>query len=190
MPISMGIDPSLAATAVCVYTPIQVWGEVIKSASRGRELRSRMTRYDAIVRKVMSLVDEVQPGEICLEGYSFGSKGNALASLAEFGGLLRQAVCDFGGARGVTPREISPAQVKKFATNKGNAGKIEVAIACVKRWDVAYATDDEYDAYVLARMGACLAGWEEPQTQWQAKVIEGLRPLEAPAGTRKTHEVT
>lgn len=70
--------------------------------------------------------------------------------------------------------EVPPTSLKKWATGKGNAKKVQVVTALVKRYGCEYATDDEYDAFALARMAAQVIGWDEPVTINQKAVIEKL----------------
>ena len=54
---------------------------------------------------------------IFIEGYSFGSKGRAIFQIAENGGILKYRLT------GQEYHIIPPANVKKFATGKGNSNK-------------------------------------------------------------------
>lgn len=55
--------------------------------------------------------------------------------------------------------EVTPQAVKKYATGKGNASKDQVAIATTKRYpNVDVTNNNEADAFVLAAIGARLAG--------------------------------
>ncbi len=165
MPTLVAIDPSLTGTAVCLYSPEDLLMYTFSSKPSGPELAARLDRFWGLIRKI---ADCVSPGEpIYLEGYSFGSKGRAMLTLAEFGGLLRNRLAGIG-----VVTEIPPSSLKKFATGKGNADKLKVAVAVAKRYDVEFASDDEYDAYALARLGACLEGWEQPQTEFQQAVVD------------------
>ena len=65
----------------------------------------------------------------------------------ELGGVIRRALYLQGSTYVVVP----PASLKKFAA-KGNAKKDEVRLEVYKRWGVEFETNDEVDAYVLARI--------------------------------------
>jgi len=171
----IGIDPSLSATAICPYTigvvkqpPIHV----LAADPPVKNVSDRICRWNDLVERIASEMDcHGQIRAIAIEGYSFGSRGGRMADLAEFGGLLRNEILT---GFSVPLFEIPPTSVKKFATGKGNTGKIAVATALIKRYDVEYETDDEYDAYAIARMCACLVGLEKPQTKFQEEALKGL----------------
>ena len=64
--------------------------------------------------------------------------------------------------------EVSPTSVKKYATGIGNASKMQVMAAAIKRYpEVTIPDDNAADALILAAMGARLLG--EP-------IEEALRP--------------
>lgn len=85
---------------------------------------------------------------VVIEGYSFGSKGNAVINLGELGGVIRLALSD-ANKRYV---EIPPSCVKLFATGKGNAPKDEVLAAAIRKLGYARANHNEADALWLLEM--------------------------------------
>lgn len=82
---------------------------------------------------------------VVIEGYSFGSRGNAILSAAELGGVIRMALHDLG-YRWV---DVPPATLKKLATGKGNASKEQVLAAAIRRLGYEGASPDEADALWL-----------------------------------------
>ena len=66
----------------------------------------------------MSLYD-MKSTKVFIEGYSYGSKGQALFQIAENGGILKS----FLRAKKIKYDVIVPSVVKKCATGKGNANK-------------------------------------------------------------------
>lgn len=69
---------------------------------------------------------------------------------------------------GITVVEVTPGQVKKYATGKGNSGKQAVLLATDRRYPMVGVTNDnEADALTLAAMGA----------RWLATPIENTLPL-------------
>jgi hypothetical protein len=111
---------------------------------------------------------------ICIEGYSYGSKGGKAFDRVEFGGILRHhLVC--GMQRPI--KEVPPATLKLFVCGKGGGpgtDKAGVKLAAYKRWHVEFDNDNETDAYVLARMAACIWGGEEPANDAQRRALEKL----------------
>jgi crossover junction endodeoxyribonuclease RuvC len=163
--VVVGIDPSLTGTAVCVAgnNPERF------SSVPAEGLRGRMLRFITLANTVVNAVP--LNARVMLEDYSFGSRGDAVTNLAEYGGILRMKLLE------ITPDvvEVTPSQLKKFATGKGNADKTAIAVAAFKRWGIEFATSDETDAFVLAQIGLCYSGQQEPDNAAQREVIETLR---------------
>lgn len=79
---------------------------------------SQEERFDIISSWAMKILDRIKPDELCLEGYSMGSRGK-IFDIAENIGLLKHKIWK-SGIPFITP---APTQVKKFYTGKGNANK-------------------------------------------------------------------
>lgn len=179
----VGIDPSLTGTAVCVMREDGKVRMTRHGSKPADGIHARLARYGALVNAVCGTFDHFRPACIAIEGYSFGSQGRGIRDGAEFGGLLRDEIA--ATFPGVPFHEIPPKSVKQFATGRGNADKMAVAVACVKRWGVEFATSDEYDAYVLARMAACAARFAVPENEGQRKAmgfLETKKPKEKKRG--------
>lgn len=161
----MGIDPSLTGMAVCVLGDDLVVTERFSSSPEGRTVRARIARYTHLTDLVMQVAERHTPRLVLLEGYSYGSEGSAKLYQAELGGFLRGDLCTLEA----DILEVAPGTLKKFATGKGVGTKVAVVAAVALRWGVQFATDDEYDAYALARMARCLAGLEEPANKAQCE---------------------
>lgn len=187
--IIVGIDPSLTGLAVCTYYDNGEYGMQTFSSEPATTLEARLERYVYLARKAIDDIPKDCP--VFLEGYSFGSRGSAVLTMAEFGGVFRfllsrrayvRAGSYFVDALGIT--EVPPTCLKKFVTGKGTADKTAMAMGAYKRWSVEFRTNDEVDAYSLARMGACVLGWEEPANDKQREAIASLRG-EKPAKKKK-----
>jgi crossover junction endodeoxyribonuclease RuvC len=94
-------------------------------------------------------------------------------NIAEFGGLLRWRLTKLCS----DVREVPPSTLKQFATGKGNANKTLMVASLTKRYGVEFSSDDEYDAYGLARLGACLLGWEKPANDGQKKAVAKMKEM-------------
>lgn len=173
---SIGIDPSLSNLAVCVVAdgpPVE--SSFSSECPKEKTLGARVARFRKLVNSVAIWLRENAPhGVVFLEGYSFGSKGAAILTLAEFGMYLRcRLLMD-----GYTVVEVPPGTLKKFAANNGNAKKAAVVSALSKRYDRDdLVTDDKADAFGLAMLGAQVLGTEEPQTEFQRKAADNVRAL-------------
>lgn len=179
----VAIDPSLTGMAVCVWRRGWDAPSVLlrhESKGVGRTVRERMRRYESHLLHVSRALTECMPDMVLVEGYSFGSRGAAVIDLGEFGALLRAEIL-----RRICDRplyEVPPSCLKKFVTGKGNANKEQMAAHVSKRWDQIFDTNDETDAYALAQLGRCLAGWKEPETAFMRDVVaqvRGEKPVKA-----------
>lgn len=180
-PTVMGIDPGLTGLAVCCATPAVDGADfevqLFTSKPRGDSVRARIDRYCELADLVMQVTDRFHPSLVLLEGYSYASQGSS-KTLAEFGGVLRTELCELDA----DILEVSPMTLKKFATGKGSGNKIQMVAAITLRWGVGFGTDDEYDAYALARMGACIGHLIEPDTMAQREAIQTVLNGRKPKG--------
>lgn len=117
---------TLRAPAVQGVNRLSYWRDVFGALFRDN-------RYDAVV----------------IEGYSFGSSGQAVIQIAELGGLVRLLMTDAG----VPFVQIAPTKLKKYATGKGNAGKEQVTIEAVHRAGRTFTDNNAADAWWLMQMG-------------------------------------
>lgn len=126
---------------------------------------ARIERFRDLRNRAMNAMNEIgKPRLVFIEGYSYGSSGQAILDLAEFGGLIRTALM---GWCGLNLREVPPNTIKQFATEKG-AGKKEFIMAHVaRRWGQIFQTNDECDAWLLSRMAGVAAGWAKAETMTQ-----------------------
>ncbi|OUM85664.1 MAG: hypothetical protein BAA01_09335 [Bacillus thermozeamaize] len=102
-------------------------------------------------KRMVTLIDEVmrhlQPEDIiCIEGFGFASQ--QAIQLGGIGWGIRMALY----RRGIAYTEVSPSQVKKFASGKGNTKKDEMAVHIYKRWGFEHSSDNVRDAFVLAQI--------------------------------------
>lgn len=166
MTMAAGLDLSLTSTGLVVLDTETVWfaSQVITSNFRGIE-RAR----DIAVRAVQS---GGSPALWVIEGYAYGAANMAKhMELAELGGVVKAVLWERGQKYIVVP----PARVKKFATGKGNSQKDEMRLAVFKRWGFEAKTNDEVDAYVLARIGLAVLGYDEGLTVAQREVVAEIR---------------
>jgi crossover junction endodeoxyribonuclease RuvC len=84
---------------------------------------------------------------VCLEGLSFGSKGNSLAQM----GALHYLVRLFLYHNKIDYKIITPTQLKKFVTGSGRVQKNLMLLKIYKKWGIEFDDDNLADAYALAR---------------------------------------
>lgn len=157
MPTILALDPSLTATGYAIGTTgghqagsegdraAQVnLGTLTPGAAQGKGLDRLVWLRD----RALSLA---APADlVVLEGYSYASKGRAIISLGEFGGVLRVALMEAG----VPFVEVSPNGRAKFATGRGNASKEQVMAEAIRRLGYAGHDNNEADALWLYAMAA------------------------------------
>jgi Holliday junction resolvasome RuvABC endonuclease subunit len=164
-PRVMGIDPALNSTGV-VY-PGPDGAPVIQLYRPPKESADGMARIAWMRRWLSSLLRIVKPDVVAIEGYSFGSKGQAVFNIGEFGGVMRFTIWEAGAAI----VEVPPATLKVYATGSGNAEKDAMIAEAIRRLGYAGSNRDEADAAWLFAMamdayGAPIA--ELPQTHRRA----------------------
>lgn len=115
-----------------------------------RSHSSGMRRLDWIRAQVRMMCRHYDPAIVVVEGYSFGSKGQAVYGIAELGGVVRLALHDLRTPFVVVP----PASLKKYSTGRGNAKKEEVLVAAVKRLGYHGHNNNIADAMWLRQMAA------------------------------------
>ena len=112
---------------------------------------------------------------ICMEGYSFGSRG-MLADLGELGGLIKDV---FDNSLGIIYTIVGPNQLKKFATGKGSGKKNVVMMKVYKKYGVEFDDDNECDAFVLAKIAQAMVMRNEIDLdKAQLEVIDKLMSKE------------
>lgn len=120
------------------------------------------------IKELLSSVP--QDTSIAIEGYSFGSIGNAIYGIGELGGVIRLLCFDMS----FSVRIVPPTVVKKFACGKGNAAKKVV----VETYNQIYQTqfrlkdNNEVDALCLARILYYHLSRDVVLLQYQREVIE------------------
>lgn len=186
----IGLDPSLTVTAAVLL-------EEFKVCQTGTfEPKTRNTERLVEIREAVSLfIDLYRPELIAIEGYSFGSHNRASIAMGELGGVLRALFFDLK----IDWIEVSPTQLKRFATGHGNAAKDLVLKEVYRRFEVDFPSTHLAEAFVLARIGshvlAHLDGKEHPtmtvfQIETIKKILKSYTPkfLQACAGLRNFTE--
>ena len=140
-PRVLGLDLSLTAAgwAVVVAGSVTSHG-VIKSKEAG------MARLIEISNAVFLLAHENYIDLAAIEGYSFGSRGDALTKLAELGGIVRYRLHEAL----VPVVEISPGTWRKEVLGKGNLAKDQVRLAAFKKYGLEIADHNALEAALIA----------------------------------------
>ena len=167
----VGIDYSLTSPAVCIdngnlmfyylTSKIKYSGAISEDifGYKHKEWKDAIERFTYISDFVMDLLSKCYNPQIFIEGYSFGSKGQAVFQIAENGGILKYRL-----QKRFTCKTIVPSVVKNLATGKGNADKQKMYEAFTKTQgvDLMKAFDqqtlnnpitDIVDSYFIMRAG-------------------------------------
>ena len=172
----VGLDLSLSSTGY--HTLI---GELV-SGSIDTDGLGGMERIDFILARVAELVHE--DDFVVIENNAFNAVGRAKSGLAELNGIIKFWLW----RRKIQYVLVAPSTLKKFILGKGQGEKSFVIREVFKAYGLNATTDDEADACVLAHIGACLIGREEPRNQAQREVLFTLTGEKKKPKRRKLQE--
>jgi Holliday junction resolvasome RuvABC endonuclease subunit len=160
----LGLDLSLTATGWCTAGEWALqWGVHETKKLRGME---RLATLQTAIQEQARLADLV-----IIEGFAFGAKGKAVYEIAGLGYLVRYWLWKKQKPFVL----VTPTQLKKFVTGKGNCDKQLVLREVYRRWGHVIDDDNAADAVGLGYIGMSLAGEWNPQTAEQKAVIADLR---------------
>lgn len=157
----VGIDPSTKTGIVSIHSS----GKLIHRREITSRIKDDPYRFMDIAEEVVA---DLQEGDvICIEGFSYGSKGAGVSTQYGIGWLIRAELIK----NGYSYHEVSPSSLKKFATGKGNTKKDAMVLPIYKRWGFESDSDNIRDAYVLAQMARALHE-EVELANYQKEVLE------------------
>lgn len=141
----LGLDPSLTATgwAALDKSGMRHGSGVFKAGPKLKGWNRLMWQMDELA----SVIDQYTPEIAVIEGYAMTGTYNS--GLIEIGALLRWSCLRLG----LPFVEVSPGQIKKYATGKGNAQKDQVMLAVWKQWGFDPPDNNVADAYAAAQIG-------------------------------------
>jgi crossover junction endodeoxyribonuclease RuvC len=149
----VGLDLSLSSTGFCCISPEGFRLETIKSKSQTKQatLSNKIERAHLIVADIIyEVAISSPPDKIYIEAPIVLSHGGSVLDLTRLFHLTTYGLWNLG-FKIIT---VQPTVLKKFVTGKGNASKEDMIMAFVKeRTGHEAKSDDEVDAYWLARMG-------------------------------------
>lgn len=157
----VGIDPSTK----CGLVIIDDDGIIIEQKEIKPNVQDDPQRFMDIARQIINTLH--YHDVICIEGFSYGSKGAGVSIQYGIGWLIRSELI----RNGYQYYEVAPSGVKKFATGKGNVNKDNMVLPIFKKWGFEHKSDNVRDAYVMAQIAKALDGKEE-LTEYQKEVIE------------------
>jgi len=163
----VGIDPSLTGFAMVALYPDGVLVQSEHTTKSTKTLSGRVERLGVLASAAENFVKEHLPSLCLIEGYAHAAKWKA-AAIGELGGVVRTRIV---GLADVTV-EVPPTMLKKFATGKGNAGKLDVVQKVGKKFNVVFKTDNMADALGLAWLGGAVVGFCETTNAPQREIVK------------------
>lgn len=112
---------------------------------------------------------------VAIENYSYMSRYSHAHSIGELGGVVRVALRE----RQIPFVEIPPTCRAKFATGKGNAGKVQVMEQITQKTGIVWEgndADDRCDAWILEQMLLVKLGLSS--YTWNSEQLKGLNGVE------------
>lgn len=173
----IGIDPSLTSTGIVALNDGIV---EIAEVTKNRPELGTIERVRLIREKINKTIQHpnLTPDLIVIEGFSYGSKGRSVFDIAHLGWRVREDLELFKNSNNIPWIEVSPTQLKKFATGKGNANKEIILQQVFKHWGYETHDNNIADAYVLAKIGEAYLnvknGNKPKLTKFQHEVIGQL----------------
>ena len=175
--IYVGLDPSLTGFGVAAVGAgvDQTW--LIKPKKTGVD---RLLEISYILADTFS--DLARRGDhiadVAIEDTVRASYASSV--LGELAGVVKTTCNTVLQGQARYPLKVPPATLKKFATGRGNAKKVEIVLAVYKHFGKEIRDDNEADAYVLAQMAS-----GHSATKYQQEIQEKLRS----GGFRDAHEL-
>lgn len=166
----LGIDQSLSDTGICILTEKDHKLLSIKSNPDKSEFGD-LYRCRYIRDEIDKILKENKFDLIVLEGFSYGSKGRKLFTIAALGFFIRDVLAT-GDNKILIP---TPGQLKKFVAGKGIG--IEKAVMMMKvlsNWGVEISNNNLADAFGLAKLGEAFL-LENYKYKYQEDVVKELR---------------
>jgi len=145
-PIYVGLDPSFTGTGVIVLNKD---GEILEQ----KLIKSNAKKSDEErlieIREELSFIPIINNLKmVYFEGPSFASNGQFMLQMGALHYVIRilffESKTDY--------KIITPTELKKFVTGKGNAKKDLMLLKVYKKWGVEFSDNNMSDAYGLARM--------------------------------------
>lgn len=144
-PTFIGLDMSLSATGFCRKQGKDMLIETIKT--NPRTCVNDLARLRYISDKCMERIPK-DTSMICMEDYFVGRFAASGLKLAALGAVIRLALYETGLPFFI----ITPSQLKKYITGKGNSPKSMVIKEVYKKWKIDCKDDNQADATVLAHV--------------------------------------
>ena len=125
-------------------------------------------KTESICTIVEEIVENIEPGDvIAIEGFSYGSKGKGIDFQFGLGHAIRLELY----RENINWIEVTPTQVKKFASGNGKCKKENMIIPILRHWGFEHDSNNVRDAFVLAQI-ARSTQVRTVNTKYQEDVIQ------------------
>ena len=136
------------------------------------------TRTERVQKAIIGFIKQYNPSMVMVENYSYGStNGRELAG--EVHGITLFKLFESGFPPENVYRIVSPSQLKKFITGKGNAKKPDVVKAVNEFFGTSFknSENDMADALVLAYIGYCMNHYSLVEPTLNEKQVEVMQKI-------------
>ncbi len=144
----LGLDVALANSGLCLLNKDSeiIISEVLKT-KKDDIIEERIKQICEFVHNII-LGYSIQ--SIYLEGLSYGSTGQSFSEMCGVHYCLRCMIYEDFDLNKLSI--ITPSQLKKFITGKGNCKKDLILLNVYKKFGIEFENSDLADSYVLAKM--------------------------------------
>lgn len=159
----VGIDPSGETGMVLLDRN----GNYLDGFEIAPDIENKTVKICEIVEGIM---DNLELGDvIAIEGFSFGSRGKGIDFQFGLGHAIRLELY----RQNMKWIEVSPTQVKKFATGKGTTKKENMILPINRLWNFEHDSNNVRDAFVLAQVARSVQSGVFV-TEYQKDVVEAI----------------
>lgn len=154
----VGLDLSLTGTGICVKRQNEVAIETFKTTPKSAP--NDLARLQLIVSEVMKRIPS-DVTMVCVEDYFTPTNRQQIGAaikIVALGTIVRMALYEAG----IPFFVISPSQLKKFITGKGNSQKSLIIREVYKKYGYDCKDDNQADASVLAHMAEAIVCYSNP----------------------------
>lgn len=145
----VGIDPSTKTGLSILYNKHSEFYDGHTEGFVEEITTSKTTDIERFEDIAIQILNHLEHDDvICIEGFSYGSKGQGVSIQYGLGWIIRYMLHN----EGFEVIEVPPTSVKKFATGKGNISKDNMVLPIYKHWGFESDSDNIRDAYVLSKM--------------------------------------
>ena len=167
----IGLDLSLTATGFCRKDGDELQISTVKTTPKTAP--HDLARIQHIRDKLMDMIPD-GTAMVCVEDFfvpHVKAQIGAAKSLIMLGTAVRIALLE----RGIPFYVISPGQLKKYVSGKGNGPKGIVIREVYKRWGVEAKDDNQADACVLSYIAESISTPEQELHKYQQDVMKKIR---------------